>query len=88
MKKKVKPVSGYTLIETIFEGGTSLVTSSGEKVGATKVNVVVSVSPEDDLEWKVGDKVAVGDRVKEGYDFSEGDRKFVLIPNSAIIAVL
>jgi co-chaperonin GroES (HSP10) len=86
-KLKMKPVSGYTLIESKTEGGTDFVTSTGEKVGAKKVNIVVAVSEKDTVEWKVGDKVAVGEN-GGGFAMEEDGKKYILLVNSSIIAVL
>lgn len=86
---KIKPVSGFVLIETEEVGGTGFVTGSGEKLGAKKENIVAAVSKkeEKDLEWKVGDKVALGEGAK-GFEMEDGKKKYALLSNSFIIAVL
>lgn len=86
---KIKPVAGFVLIETKEVGGSEFVTSTGEKIGVTKENYVAAVSKkeEKDLEWKVGDKVALGEGAK-GFEMEEGKKKYALISNSFIIAVL
>lgn len=83
----IKPVPGYTLIDVKEVGGTSLITSSGEKVGAKKQNIVVAVSKKDEVEWEKGDQVALGEGAA-GFTMEEGSKKYVLMPNSFIIAVL
>lgn len=85
----IKPVAGFVLIETKEVGGSEFVSSTGEKIGAVKENYVAAVSKkeEKDLEWKVGDKVALGEGAK-GFEMEEGKNKYALISNSFIIAVL
>lgn len=83
----IKPVSGWTLIETKETGGTGLVTADGESLGAKKENIVVAVSEKDNVEWKKGDKVALGEGAK-GFNMEDGNKKYALIANSFIIATL
>lgn len=86
---KIKPVAGFVLIETKEVGGSEFVSSTGEKLGAEKENIVAAVSKkeEKDLEWKVGDKVALGEGAK-GFEMEDGKKKYALLSNSFIIAVL
>jgi len=83
----IKPVSGYTLIEVETVGGSELITASGEAIGSTKLNKVVAVSKKDANEWKVGDKITVGENAGM-FTIEEGEKKYYLLPNSAIIAIL
>lgn len=83
----IKPVSGYFLMETKSVGGSEFVSSNGDKIGAEKENIVVAVSKKDEVEWKVGDKVAIGENAV-GFSLEEKEKKYALMPNSAIIAIL
>lgn len=83
---KIKPVSGYTLVEVRTIGGSPLVTASGEAIGERE-NVVVAVSKKDDLEWKLGDSVSIGEGTG-GFNMEEKGKKYILLPNSSVIAVL
>lgn len=83
---KIKPVSGYTLVEVKVKGSSMLVTTTGETIGERE-NVVVAVSKKDELEWKVGDIVSIGEGTG-GFDMEEKGKKYVLLPNSSVIAVL
>lgn len=86
---KIKPVAGFVLIETKEVGGSEFVSSTGEKIGTVKENVVAAVSKkeEKELEWKVGDKVALGEGAK-GFEMEDGKKKYALLSNSFVIAVL
>lgn len=83
---KIKPVSGYTLVEVKVKGDSMLVTTKGEAIGERE-NVVVAVSKKDDLEWKVGDVVSIGEGTG-GFNMEEKGTKYILLPNSSVIAVL
>ena len=83
----IKPVSGYTLIEVETVGGSEFISSTGEQIGVKKVNKVVAVSKKDEVEWAVGDTITVGENT--GMFTIEGEKKkYYLLPNSAIIAIL
>lgn len=86
---KIKPVAGYVLIETKVVGGSAFVSSTGDALGAEKENFVVAVSKkeEGESEWKVGDKVALKEGAS-GFTMEYGEKKYALISNSFIIAVL
>lgn len=88
MKIKKFPTTGLTFIETISEGGTDFVTSTGEKVGAVKKNTVIAVSKKDEetSEWKVGDTVELSEGAK-GYVVTYGKKEVVCMPNGFIISV-
>lgn len=83
---KIKPVSGYTLVEVRTVGDSMLVTTTGETIGERE-NVVVAVSKKDELEWKVGDVVSIGEGTG-GFNMEEKGKKYILLPNSSVIAVL
>lgn len=83
---KIKPVSGYTLVEVKIKGESPLVTLTGDAVGERE-NVVVAVSKKDELEWKVGDVVSIGEGMG-GFNMEEKGKKYILLPNSSVIAVL
>lgn len=88
MKNKKLPTTGFTFIETISEGGSDLITSTGEKVGAVKKNTVIAVSKKDEetSEWKVGDTVELSEGAK-GYIVKYGEKEVACMPNGFIIAV-
>jgi co-chaperonin GroES (HSP10) len=83
----MKPTTGWTLIESRQVGGSGLVGTDGESLGGKKENVVVAVSPKDTVEWKKGDMIALGEGAK-GFNMDEDGKKYVLIANSSIIAIL
>lgn len=83
----IKPVRGYVLIETKEVGGVGLVGVDGSNIGAKKENIVAAVSEKDDVEWKVGDKVALGEGAK-GFEMEDKKRKYALLSNSFVIAIL
>lgn len=83
---KIKPVSGYTLVEVRVVGDSPLITTTGEAIGERE-NVVVALSKNDKLEWKVGDVVSIGEG-SGGFNMEEAGKKYILLPNSSIIAVL
>lgn len=83
----IKPVQGYFVMETKEVGGSALVTADGDRIGVEKQNFVVSISKKDDVEWKVGDKIAIGEGAG-GFTIEEGKKKYILMSNSAIIAIL
>lgn len=83
---KIKPVAGYTLVEVKVKGDSELINIDGETIGERE-NVVVAVSKRDDLEWKVGDVVSIGEGTG-GFNMTEKGKKYILLPNSSVIAVL
>lgn len=83
----IKPVRGFVLIETKEVGGTGLISADGSNLGAKKENYVAAISEKDEVEWKVGDKVALGEGAK-GFEMEEKKKKYVLISNTFIIAIL
>lgn len=83
----IQPVRGFVLIETKETGGTGLIGPNGSNLGAKKENIVAAVSKKDDVEWKVGDKVALGEGAK-GFEMEEGKKKYALLSNSFVIAIL
>ena len=83
---KIKPVSGYTLVEVRVVGSSPLITTTGEAIGERE-NIVMAVSKKDVLEWKVGDVVSIGEGAG-GFNMEEGGKKYILLPNSSVIAVL
>lgn len=83
---KIKPVSGYTLVEVRTVGNSPLITVGGDAIGERE-NVVVAVSKKDELEWKVGDVVSIGEGTG-GFNMEDAGKKYILLPNSSVIAVL
>lgn len=83
---KIKTVAGYTLVEVKVKGDSELINIDGETIGERE-NVVVAVSKRDDLEWKVGDVVSIGEGTG-GFNMTEKGKKYILLPNSSVIAVL
>lgn len=83
----IKPVRGFVLIETKEVGGVGLIGVDGADIGAKKENIVAAVSKKDEVEWKVGDKVALGEGAK-GFEMQEGEKKYALLSNSFVIAIL
>lgn len=83
----IKPVRGFVLIETKEVGGVGLIGVDGADIGANKENIVAAVSKNDEVEWKVGDKVALGEGAK-GFEMQEGEKKYALLSNSFVIAIL
>lgn len=84
----IKPTRGLSLIETRVKDGGGILLADGTKSGDKQENIIVAVSNADkDLEWKVGDSVALGEGAK-GFVMEHGKKSYVCMPNSFIIAVL
>lgn len=83
---KIKPVSGYTLVEVRTVGDSPLITAAGDAIGERE-NVVVAVSKKDELEWETGDVVSIGEGTG-GFNMEDSGKKYILLPNSSVIAVL
>jgi len=84
----IKPVKGYTLIEAKLKEGKGIILGNGVRSGDKTENIVVAVSKADkEIEWKVGDSVALGEGAK-GFTMEDGKKNYILMNNAFVIAIL
>lgn len=81
----MKPVKGYTLIEVKKETGKGILLHDGSKIDDKVVNLVLATSEKDEVEWKKGGKVMLGEGAKA---FKTEEDNIILMPNNHIIGIL
>ncbi|HAS56336.1 MAG TPA: co-chaperone GroES [Firmicutes bacterium] len=90
----IKPLSDYVLLEKVPSEKKvgSIILTSEKKTGNVATVVAISENPLDKEGKKISLNVKVGDKViyKEysGTDYEENDKKYLLIKNEDIIAII
>ncbi len=90
----IKPLSDYVLLEKVPSEKKvgSIILTSEKKTGNVATVVALSENPLDKEGKKISLNVKVGDKViyKEysGTDYEENDKKYLLIKNEDIIAII
>lgn len=90
----IKPLSDYVLLEKVPSEKKvgSIILTSEKKTGNVATVVAVSENPIDKDGKKISLNVKVGDKViyreYAGTDYEENDKKYLLIKNEDILAIV